>query len=101
MQGDQHPTLVLLRKTRERVLEQLSDAFTKDLIGLDEFEKRVDEAYSRRAPDELLALVSDLTPLAPAGAGNALVATEGAIAEVEPKPARPRGGNVPLLPERQ
>src|SRR5262245_20126812 len=80
MQGEQHPTRVLLRTTRERVIEQLSEAFSKDRIGLDEFEKRVEAAYARTTPDELLALVGDLGPLE---AGNALVPVQpAAIAEV-------------------
>ncbi len=61
MQGDEHPTLVLLRSTRERILSILSDAFTKDEIGLDEFERRVDGAYAATSADALEELVRDLS----------------------------------------
>jgi hypothetical protein len=61
MQGDEHPTLVLLRSTRERVLAILSEGFTKDEIGLDEFERRVDGAYAATSIDALDALVRDLS----------------------------------------
>jgi hypothetical protein len=83
MQGDQHPSRVLLRATRERVIAQLSDAFSKDHIGLDEFEKRVDQAYARTTPEDLLALVGDLGPLE---SGSALAVSDLAIAEVVTSP---------------
>lgn len=99
MQGDRHPTRVLLGTTRERVIERLSDAFSKDQIGLDEFEKRVDAAYARTTPEDLLALVGDLGPLETVGA--LAVSEQGAIAEVVAsptstalavaRPERPRG----------
>jgi hypothetical protein len=62
VEGDQHPKKVALRGAREQVLEQLSDGFARDEIGLDEFERRVDGAYRAASVDELTPLVGDLTP---------------------------------------
>jgi hypothetical protein len=62
MNGEQHPTRVALRTARECVIDHLSDAFAKDEIGLEEFERRIDAAYRCRAPEELARLVADLGP---------------------------------------
>jgi hypothetical protein len=62
MQGEQHPTRVQLRATRERILERLSAAFVKDELGLESFEARVDDAYRASEIAELEHLVADLEP---------------------------------------
>lgn len=59
--SDSGPTsLVALRNLRERVTECLSDGFAQDLIGADEFERRLDLAYQARTVEELQQLVADL-----------------------------------------
>jgi hypothetical protein len=58
--GEQHPSKVALRRAREQVLEQLSEGFAKDEIGLDEFERRVDDAYRATSAHALAPLVADL-----------------------------------------
>lgn len=93
MQGEQHPTLVLLRTTRERVLEGLSEAFRRDEIGLDEFEARVDRAYAATTPDELSKLVADLTPIAAPPA--AVVAAK---SHVVPRDAPPNASRAITMP---
>ncbi len=65
MKGDRHPARLAVTEAREQVLEQLSDAFAQDALGLEEFEARVDGAYQASTEVGLQALVKDLTPLAP------------------------------------
>lgn len=60
MEGERHPAKLAVTETREQVLEQLSDAFAKDELGLDEFEARVDGAYQASTELGLRALVQDL-----------------------------------------
>lgn len=62
MQGERHPARLAVAAAREQVLEQLSDAFAKDELGLDEFEARVDGAYQAATEEGLQALVKDLAP---------------------------------------
>lgn len=62
MKGDRHPARLAVTETREQVLAQLSDAFAKDELGLEEFETRVDSAYQASTEAGLFALVKDLTP---------------------------------------
>ena len=61
MQGDQHPAKVALRQARETTIEQLSDSFSRDELSLEEFEHRVEPGVYRGQPDEMQALVRDLT----------------------------------------
>ena len=61
MEGDRHPARLAVTGAREQVLEQLSDAFAKDELGLDEFEARVDGAYQATTELGLRALVKDLS----------------------------------------
>ena len=57
---------------RERVIAVLSDAFARDALDVDEFERRVTVAHTSAALDQIEALVADLattdttTPIAPA-----------------------------------
>jgi hypothetical protein len=60
MEGERHPARLAVSEAREQVLEQLSDAFAKDELGLDEFEARVDGAYQASTEVGLRALVKDL-----------------------------------------
>jgi hypothetical protein len=60
MQGERHPARRAVSAAREQVLEQLSEAFAKDELGLDEFEARVDGAYQAATEEGLHALVKDL-----------------------------------------
>jgi hypothetical protein len=97
MDGEQHPARVLLRATRERVIEHLSAAFAKDEIGLDEFERRIDAVYRGRVPEELTALVGDLSPttLAVSAEAGAAPAVAHAAELVRPElaitgPSRPK-----------
>ncbi|HVY26921.1 MAG TPA: LiaF domain-containing protein [Polyangiaceae bacterium] len=64
MEGERHPARLAVAAAREQVLEQLSDAFAQDELGLDEFEARVDGAYQAATEEGLRALVKDLTPAA-------------------------------------
>ena len=72
MKGERHPARLAVSEARERVLEQLSDAFAKDELGLDEFEARVDDAYQASTEVGLQALVKDLSA-APGAARTELV----------------------------
>jgi hypothetical protein len=71
MEGDRHPARLAVTETREQILEQLSDAFAKDELGLDDFEVRVDRAYQATTEVGLRALVKDLS--APVTASATLV----------------------------
>lgn len=64
MEGERHPARLAVAAAREQVLEQLSDAFAKDELGLDEFEARVDGAYQAATEEGLQVLVKDLSPAA-------------------------------------
>jgi hypothetical protein len=66
MEGERHPARLAVSETREEILEQLSDAFAKDELGLEEFEARVDGAYQATTEVGLRALVKDLSPNPPA-----------------------------------
>lgn len=61
MYGEQHPSRVALREARETTIDQLSESFARDELSLDEFEQRVDQAYAAASPEEVQALLSDLT----------------------------------------
>ncbi|HXJ19085.1 MAG TPA: LiaF domain-containing protein [Polyangia bacterium] len=64
---------------RERVIAALSDAFARDVLDVDEFERRVTVAHTTDALPQIEALVADLpaatTALAPAAV--AVLAAEG------------------------
>lgn len=60
MDGDQHPDRVALRRTRQRVIERLSEAFADDALGLDEFDRRIEAAHRLESEEAFDALVADL-----------------------------------------
>lgn len=61
MRGDEHPKHAGLRSLRAQTIEQLTNAFTRDELGLDEFEQRLNGAYAAAARPDLEALVCDLS----------------------------------------
>lgn len=61
MRGDEHPKRAALRAGRARTIEQLTNGFTRDELGLEEFEERLNRAYAADAVSDLDALVSDLS----------------------------------------
>lgn len=67
------PALVALRRERERTIETLTEAFSTDLLEVEEFEHRVDLAHQAQTLEALVPLTSDLEV---AGASEALVPTE-------------------------
>ena len=79
MQGERHPARLAVTEAREQILEQLSDAFAKDELGLEEFEARVDSAYQASTEQGLRVLVEDLSV--------AVARTELATAAVAPETA--------------
>lgn len=62
------PSLVLLRDTRERAIARLSDAFARDDLELDEFERRLGIAHRSDVVAELEQLTADLGEEAPSQA---------------------------------
>jgi hypothetical protein len=70
MEGQRHPARFAVTEAREQVLEQLSDAFAQDQLGLEEFEARVDGAYQASTEPGLRALVQDLAVAPPASRGE-------------------------------
>ena len=62
MRGDEHPKRAGLRQSRAQAIERLTNGFTRDELGLEEFEERLKRAYAADADSELTALVSDLSP---------------------------------------
>jgi hypothetical protein len=65
-------SLVALRDRREQVISRLSDGYARDLIDVDELERRLDLAHGAHSLAELDQLVADLGDPAPA-ASTALV----------------------------
>lgn len=65
-------SLVAVRDRREQVISRLSDGYARDLIDVDELERRLDLAHGAHSLAELDPLVADLGDPAPA-ASTALV----------------------------
>jgi hypothetical protein len=55
--------LIALRDRRDAVIAALTDHFSKDVLDLDEFDRRIDLAHRAVTVAELDALVDDLAPL--------------------------------------
>jgi hypothetical protein len=66
-------SLVALRDRREQVISRLSDGYARDLIDVDELERRLDLAHGAHSVAELEALVADLADPEPRTASTALV----------------------------
>lgn len=62
MDGENKPALVELRDRRAVIIAELSTHFTNDVLGLAEFEERVDLAHRATAVGELDSLIADLGP---------------------------------------
>jgi hypothetical protein len=58
-------SLVALRDRREQVISRLSDGYARDLIDVDELERRLDLAHGAHSVAELDPLVADLHPPGP------------------------------------
>ena len=87
MRGDEHPKRAALRASRARAIERLTNGFTRDELGLEEFEERLNRAYAAETDSALDSLVGDLSAEAMAivvdaelvpAASNALVPSSAA-----------------------
>lgn len=56
----QHQAVVSLPQVRERVIQQLTEAFAQDLISVEELERRLEHAYRAQSAAEMQAIVVDL-----------------------------------------
>jgi hypothetical protein len=86
MPADQHPLGSLL-DARERTIDRLSEAFTRNEIDLEQYEHRVDLAFACRTHAELVRVLQDLGPDEPLVPSSVPTA---AIVAAAPKGARPR-----------
>jgi hypothetical protein len=80
MRGERHPARLHITEARERTLEQLSEAFAQDELGLEEFEARVDRAYQAGNEQGLSELVTDLSQRTLAVRSEVAVAPSSALA---------------------
>lgn len=60
MDGPAKPALVALRQERDRTIEALTEAFSRDLLDVDEFERRVDLAHQASTLPALRDLTRDI-----------------------------------------
>ena len=60
MFGPKHPLVVALAKLRELVIARLKEAFAREELEMEEFERRVALAENARTTRELKRLTSDL-----------------------------------------
>ena len=74
---------------RETVVERLSSAFAHDVIEVDEFERRVEEAYRAATRGDLVRLTADLPPSASQVTGVA--AARASAESPAPLPVRVKG----------
>jgi hypothetical protein len=56
-------SLVALRDRRHQVIDRLSECYARDILEVDELERRLDLAHAARTVAELDALVADLAPV--------------------------------------
>lgn len=90
MDGNEHPARRALRAARDRTIEVLSEAFARDELGLDEFERRLDSAYACTVTEELDALTQDLSAASPRTRDAAQSAhAQGNDAPLAPAPPAP------------
>ena len=94
MHGDQHPAKVALREARETTIEQLSESFARDELSLEEFERRIDQAYAAANANEIQSLVQDLTveQAAPVRVGEHQMPQPSTALAVPQQPALARRG---------
>ena len=57
---DNSPGMVSLPQVRERVIQQLTQAFAHDVISIEELERRLEHVYQAQSPAEAEAIVVDL-----------------------------------------
>jgi len=88
MEGQNKPALVSLSDRREIVIRSLSTHFANDVIGMDEFERRIDLAHRALSIAALDELVGDLESAAPTGAS--LATREESVAVAVPTRAPPK-----------
>lgn len=87
LDGEAHPRHQALRHARDAALERLSQSFARDELSLDEFERRIDQAYASNAEAELEALVADLPAASPSALAHVPAAP---LAPSARAPMRPR-----------
>jgi hypothetical protein len=66
-------SLVALRDRREQVISRLSDSYARDVIDVDELERRLDLAHGAHSVAELELLIADLGEPGPGAPSTALV----------------------------
>jgi hypothetical protein len=76
----QRVNLVALRDRREQVIAALTEHFTRDVLDVDEFDRRIDLAHQARTLAELEELVVDLAPLPASTTALAPLPPEDALA---------------------
>lgn len=81
-------SLVALRDRREQVISRLSDGYARDLIDVDELERRLDLAHGAHSLAELDRLVADLGDPAPAASTALVLAGPTAIDDPDRADAR-------------
>src|SRR3954451_22880621 len=57
---DNPPAIVSLPQVRERVIQQLTQAFAHDVISVEELERRLEHVYQAQSAAETEAIVVDL-----------------------------------------
>jgi Cell wall-active antibiotics response 4TMS YvqF len=62
-EAERKPALVALRQRRQEVIDRLTEDFARDVIEVDEFEMRVDQAHRAPSIEALDKVVADLVPL--------------------------------------
>lgn len=72
--------LVALRDRREEVIAALSEHFARDVLDLDEYDRRIDRAHQAMTVAELDDLVADLAPVPTTSTALVPTASEEAIA---------------------
>jgi hypothetical protein len=63
----QHQAVVPFSQVRERVIQQLTEAFAQDLISVEELERRLEHVYRAQSGVEMQAIVVDLRGAAATG----------------------------------
>jgi cell wall-active antibiotic response 4TMS protein YvqF/uncharacterized protein DUF1707 len=88
MRGDEHPKRSALRAARAQTIERLTNGFTRDELGLEDFEERLNRAYGADAVSDLDALVDDLSAetVAIVFDGEVVPAANSTLARTAPAP---------------